>query len=122
MFKSNKSSKSQRGAAEVNPEKEAEFEESVQELLRKQDWEALEVASVDQLDATKARSPKGYMYLGIALYKMEYYEQACRAFQKSSEIKPDDAQLQYNLALSYFKDEKYNLAVEHFKLCTQMDA
>ena len=89
MFKSNKSNKSVK--TEVNQEKETEFEESVRELLKEQDWEGLEVAAVDQLDTTKAKSPKGYLYLGIALFKMEFYEQACRAFQKSSEIKPDDA-------------------------------
>ena len=29
--------------------------------------------------------------------------------------------MQYNLALAYFKEEKYSLAVENFKQCSQID-
>lgn len=67
------------------------------------------------------KSPKGFFYLGIALYKMRYYAQALKAFQKSSELKADDAQLQYNLGLAYFQVARYDAAVEHLKLCTDFD-
>ena len=45
---------------------------------------------MDKLDLTKGKSPKAFFYLGIALYKMGFYEQACRAFQKSSELNAAD--------------------------------
>lgn len=80
------------------------------------------MAAVDQLDALGGKSPKGFFYLGVALFKMRYYDQAIKAFQKSCELKADDAQLQYNLGLAYFKKEQYNIAVEHLKLCTQFDS
>lgn len=66
----------------------------------------------------KGRSARGFFFLGIALFKMEYFDQAAIAFQKSTEIKPDDSQAHYNLGLCYFKDEKYSHAVEHLKICT----
>jgi tetratricopeptide (TPR) repeat protein len=53
----------------------------------------------------------------VALYKMGHYDQSIKAYMKSSELKADDAQLQYNLGLAYFKDELYNMAVEHFRIC-----
>lgn len=82
MFKSGRSSnKNQpRQSENVNEQKELEFEVSVSELLKNQEWEELELKSVDRLDSTKGKSPKGFFYLGIALYKMTFYEQACRAF------------------------------------------
>jgi hypothetical protein len=58
----------------VSETKEKDFEENVQALLKQEDWESLEVASVDYLDTTKGKSPKGFLYLGIALFKMEFYE------------------------------------------------
>lgn len=67
------------------------------------------------------KSPKGFFYMGIALYKQKYFSQALKAFQKSSELKADDAQLQYNLGLSYFQVARYDSAVEHFKLCKDFD-
>lgn len=90
--------------------------------IRDEEWERLEVEAVDQLDLMKGKSPKAFFFLGISLYKMQFYDQACLAFQRSSELKADDAQVQYNLGLAYFKEEKYSLAVEHLKICTQIDA
>ena len=49
---------------------------------------------------------------------MGSYGKAIKSFLKSNELNPSDAQLQYNLGLSYFKEEQYTLAVEHLKLCT----
>lgn len=100
---------------------EAEFEEQALEIVHSEKWEELEVAAVDQLEAMNGKSPKGFFYLGVALYKMRHYAQALRAFQKSSELKADDAQLQYNLGLAYFQTARYDAAVEHLKLCTDFD-
>ena len=61
------------------------------------------------------------MYLGIALYKMGYYEQCIKAYIKSNELFAEEPQLHYNLGLAYFKQEHYTLAVEHLKTCTQLD-
>ena len=36
-------------------------------------------------------------------------------------MKPDDPQVHYNLGLTYFKDEKYSSAVDHLKICIQLD-
>ena len=69
----------------------------------------------------KGKSPKGYFYLGVALYKMNHFAPALKSFQKSSELKADDAQLQYNLGLAYFQIARYDAAVEHLKLCIDFD-
>lgn len=111
---------------EANPKShdsrvESEFEEQALEIVQAEKWEELEVAAVDQLEAMNGKSPKGFFYLGVALYKMRYYTQALKAFQKSSELKADDAQLQYNLGLAYFQIARYDAAVEHLKLCTDFD-
>ena len=87
-------------------------------MIVKEAWEELEQEAVDQLDSTSALSPLAFYFLGIALFKMKFYDQAVKAFQKSSELKADDAQLQYSLGLAYFKEEKYTMAVEHLKICT----
>ena len=52
MFKSGRSSnKNQpRQSENVNEQKELEFEVSVSELLKNQEWEELELKSVDRLD------------------------------------------------------------------------
>lgn len=59
------------------------FEEKALEIIRdglnskgqlfEDVWVDLENAAVDQLDAMKGKSPKGFFYLGVALYKMEYF-------------------------------------------------
>ena len=82
-----------------------QFEDKCGDLIDQESWDQLEIAAVDQLDETSGKCHRGYFYLGIAMYKMEFYDQAIIAFMKSSEIKADDAQLQYNLGLSYFKEE-----------------
>lgn len=71
------------------------------------------MAAIDQLDKAKAKSPKGYFYLGVALYKMKFYQQAIEAFKRSNELLSidkgglpiRDSQIEYNLGLSYFKNE-----------------
>jgi tetratricopeptide (TPR) repeat protein len=90
-------------------------------VIADRDWEKLEVISVEQLDNCKGKSPKGFFYLGVALYKMDLADQAIKAYQKSNELYGSDPQLHYNIGLSYFKEEQYTLAVEHLKLCTQLD-
>ena len=77
--------------------------------------------SVEQLDLYKGQSSHGFFYLGVALYKLDYYEESVKAFFKSGEIGGMTAQLNYNLGLAYFKLENYNLAVDHLKQCTIMD-
>jgi len=42
-------------------------------MLKNGAWEKLEMAAIDQLDLAKAKSPKGYFFLGVALFKMKYY-------------------------------------------------
>jgi tetratricopeptide (TPR) repeat protein len=46
---------------------------------------------LDQLDSSNGESARGYFFLGISLYKMAHYDQAIKAFMKSSELKADDA-------------------------------
>lgn len=44
-----------------------------------------------------------------------------KSFHKAADLNPKDAQIQYNLGLSYFKEEQYTQAIEHLKICTQLD-
>lgn len=64
--------------------------------------------AVNQLDTCKGKSPKGFFYLGVALYKLGLFDQAIKAYQKSNELNSNDSQLHYNLALAYFKEENYS--------------
>ena len=100
---------------------EGNFEEKVLAIIKEGNWEELELAAVDQLDASKGKSPQGFFYLGVSLFKMKYYNQAIKAFKKSIELDDSDGQAYYNLALSYFKQEQYNKAVENLKKCTEID-
>lgn len=52
---------------------------------------------------------------------MGFFDQSTKAFQKASDLAPKDAQIQYNLGLSYFKEEEYTEAIEHLKQCTSLD-
>jgi tetratricopeptide (TPR) repeat protein len=70
-----------------------QFEEKANQLIIKEAWEDLEQEAVDQLDSTNALSHLAFYFLGVALFKMKFYDQAVKAFQKSSELKADDAQL-----------------------------
>ena len=110
---------------------ERDFEEKALELIRnglhsKGDsfsdvWVDLENAAVDQLDQCKGKSPKGFFYLGVALYKMDYYEQAITAFEKSVQQDSKDAQAHYNLALAYFKRQSYDDAEKNLIVCRDLD-
>jgi hypothetical protein len=53
---------------------EGEFEDKALDLINHEDWEKLEAAAVDQLDSLSGKSPRGFFYLGVALYKMNYYD------------------------------------------------
>ena len=52
----------------------------------------------------------------MILFKLNKYDKAIQVYQKCCEIEPDDAQVQYNLALVYFQLKLYDDAVVHFKL------
>ena len=43
------------------------------------------------------------------------------AFRKAELLAPEDAQVQYNLALANFKIEMYSETVEHLKKCIELD-
>ena len=51
------------------------------------------------------------------MYKQQKYSVSILAFGKAKLLAPNDAQLQYNLALANFKVEMYSEAVEHLKKC-----
>ena len=65
---------------------EIAFELSCQEFLKNRQWEKLEMAAIEQLDKAKAKSPKGYFFLGVALYKMKFYQQSIEAFKRCDEL------------------------------------
>jgi tetratricopeptide (TPR) repeat protein len=96
---------------------ELRFEQSCLQLVADEDWDQLEAFAVEHLDKCKAKSSLGFLYLGVALYKAGRYDSAVQAYQKSAELDPKNAQVQYNLGLAYFKEEAYTLAVEHLKTC-----
>ena len=89
--------------------------------INEEDWEHLETISVQQLDTMKGKSPLGFYYLGVSLYKMNYFDQSVKAFLKSDDLKKNNPDLHYNLGLTYFKLEHYSLAVEHLTKCTKLN-
>lgn len=101
---------------------ETEFENECIEIINTTaDWEKLELKACDQLDKCKGKSFKAFFYLGIALYKMQYFEGAIKAFLQANEVFSKDAQLHYNLGLAYFKLEQYSNSVNHLKSCIHFD-
>ena len=54
---------------------------------------------------------------------MQFYLEAIKAFHKCEEYieTKNNGQLHYTLGIAYFKSEQYNKAVEHLKLCIQID-
>lgn len=68
-----------------------EFEIACLGIIKSGDWNKLEIQALDHLDKCKGKSHKGFFYLGIALYKMGYYEQSIKAYQKSNELDANDA-------------------------------
>jgi tetratricopeptide (TPR) repeat protein len=85
--------------------------------IKTEDFEGLESESNEYLRETEYKSFKGYFYLGCSLYKQGDFENSIKAFKEAEAIIPEDAQLHYNLGLSYFKLEMYNSTVEHWKKC-----
>lgn len=82
--------------------------------LEREDWENLENYAMDYIERTGVedyKSFKGYFYYGIALYRQGYHEDAVKAFKQAESLNENDAQLHYNLGLSYFKLEAYDYAV-----------
>ena len=65
---------------------EAEFEKKCQLPLDQEDWEQVESLAIQQLDDTQAKSPLGFFYLGIALYKMKLYKNSIRAFERCYQL------------------------------------
>jgi len=52
---------------------------------------------------------------------MDMFGQAQKAFLRAHDIHRNDAQLQYNLGLCYFKQKQYSKAIEHLKFCTEIE-
>lgn len=101
---------------------ENEFENECLEIIKQgQNWENLEQRACDQLDKQKGKSAKGFFFLGVALFKLQYYDGCIKAYSQSNELNSKDPQLHYNLGLAYFKAEQYTKAVEHLKICTTLD-
>lgn len=61
-------------------ESEVVFDLKCVTLVEECQWVQLEVAAVEQLDTCKGKSPLGFFYLGVSLYKMNHFEQAIKAF------------------------------------------
>lgn len=61
---------------------EAEFEQNCQLPLSQEDWSQVESLAIQQLDQTQAKSPLGFFYLGIALFKMSLFKNSIKAFER----------------------------------------
>lgn len=59
--------------------------------------------------------------MGVAQYKQLRFKEAAASYNNAKDINPNDAQLLYNLALSYFQMEMYTEAVDNLKSCIKMD-
>lgn len=100
---------------------ERDFEKKCIACIRSLDFEGLEDMARDYLKSTQYQSYKGFFYLGVSFYRQNDFENAIKAFKEADIINPEDAQLQYNLGLSYFKLELYNPTVEHWRKCLRID-
>jgi len=64
--------------------------------------------------------PTHLMNMGMLYFQLEQYEMAIRAWQKVSELKPDDFNLHYNLSLAYVKQGQYEDAYLEAKECLRL--
>ena len=56
--------------------------------------------------------PSHLVNLGMFYFRSERYDQAIQAWRKAGELKGDDPQLHYNIALAYFKKGQYTEATQ----------
>lgn len=93
--KSHKSHKSSGSRATSRFSRDKEMAEALEvkcmEIIEEENWDKLEDTALDELDISKGQCDRAYYYLGISLYKQEHFSHACIAFQKSVELKPDEA-------------------------------
>lgn len=106
---------------EPNKRDETEFEKKCLQLMELQDFEALAQACAEHLERTSQRSFKGYLYLGVAYFKQQDFEQAMAFYRKAEELNPQHAQLKYNMGLAEFKQENITNAKEYFQQCIELD-
>jgi type IV pilus biogenesis/stability protein PilW len=64
--------------------------------------------------------PTHLVNMGMVYFQSEQYEKAVLAWQKASELKPNDSNLHYNLALAYFKQSQYRAADVELNECLRI--
>ena len=84
-------------------------------------WEKLEEAATEHLNETKSKSAKGFLYLGIGLYRQQAYDQALLSFEKAVDLDDSDPQIYYNIGLANFKTREYELALQFWEKTVSMD-
>jgi len=55
-----------------------------------------------------------YMYLGVALSRLDDFDNACSAYEKALELDPDDHLFHLNFAITLFNNEEVERAHHHF--------
>lgn len=70
---------------------EKDFERKCMQLLKAENWAAMDAVSTEHLENTSGKSFKGFFFLGVSLYKQGDYENSIRAFTKAEFLCSDDA-------------------------------
>ena len=109
------------GDQPFNIKEELVFEKICINMMNQQNWNGLAIVSKKHLQKNHTSSWKAFFYYGVAMYKQGEYVLAIAAFEKAERINEDDAQLQYNQGLAYFKIGNYQHTVEHLKKCILLD-
>ena len=61
------------------------------------------------------RNPRFFNNLGIALFKLNRYDEAINEYKKSLDLNPGSAKAHYNLGLTYFRKEIWDEAIKEYR-------
>ncbi|MGA1791823.1 MAG: fused MFS/spermidine synthase [bacterium] len=65
--------------------------------------------------------PTHLMNLGMFYFRFERYDKAIQAWEKAGELRMDDPQLHYNIALAYYQQGQYEAATRALKESLRLD-
>jgi tetratricopeptide (TPR) repeat protein len=63
--------------------------------------------------AINPEAPKTYVIIGIYLHDVKQYDKAIESYKRALQLDPNDMNAHYNLALTYLKTDRFDLANAH---------
>ena len=84
-------------------------------------YQKLAVRSLEELERVAPDSYRAHQLMGETLFAKEDYRGAVSAFQAALELKPDNAEVTFQLAQSYYRMMNFPRAFESLQKCVELD-